>query len=337
MNRPQAQVFGVTPRGETVHLLTLRGGGLTAQVLTWGAVIRDLRLEGHPCPLVLGLNSMPDYLAHSRNFGATLGRCANRIAGGRFRLEGRDFQLERNEAGGVNHLHGGRNGMSRAVWALRNLSESHVVLAITDPAGNAGYEGNVETACTIRLDDGCLTIDYLSRTDASTPVNIAHHGYFNLGMGGDVSNHRVKIAATHYLPVNADKIPQGAPQPVAGTVFDLRDGALLQDRLDRITGGYDHNFCLSRDRVGLRPVAWVAAPSLAMEVSTTEPGLQFFTAGALHCPVAGLEGKAYGPAAGLCLEAQIWPDAINQLDFPQVLLHAGQERLQQTAFRFSRL
>lgn len=332
----QVGAFGASPGGE-VRRITLRGGGLRAEVLTWGAVIRDLRLDGHAPPLVLGLNGMADYLAHSRNFGASLGRCANRIAGGCFTLDGRDYALECNEPGGRNHIHGGSTGMSRSLWSIEDLAADRLVLGITDPAGNAGYPGTVRTTCTIRLADGALSIRHDSRCDAPTPVNICHHGYFNLGTGPDIRDHRVRIAAESYLPVNADKIPRGGPQPVAGTPFDLRDWTLLADRLPQVAGGFDHNFCLSDERTSLRPVAWVEAPSgLAMEVATTEPGVQFFTAGALDCPVPGLDGRRYGPAAGLCLEAQIWPDAINQPGFPPVVLRPGEVRVQETEYRFSR-
>lgn len=307
-------------------------------MLSWGAVIRDLRLHGHAPPLVLGLNSMADYLAHSRNFGASLGRCANRIARGRFTLDGQRYRLDRNEPGGVNHIHGGPAGMSRALWRVEDLAPDRLVLGIDDPAGNAGYPGGVRTLCTVRLTEGALSIRYESRSDAPTPVNISHHGYFNLGGGPDIRDHCLRIAADRYLPVDAQKIPAGGPQGVAGTPFDLRDEVLLADRLALLPGGFDHNFCLSEQRVGLRPVAWLRAPSgIAMEVATTEAGMQLFTAAALDCPVPGLDRRRYGPAAGLCLETQTWPDAINQPGFPEVVLRPGQIRVQETEYRLSRM
>jgi len=227
--------------------------------------------------------------------------------------------------------------MARSLWTIRALTPDHVELWIRDLAGNAGFPGTVETVCTIRVSEaGVLAIRYESRCDAPSPVNLCHHGYFNLGLGPDVRDHTVRIAAEAYLPVDKRKIPLGAPRTVAGTPFDLRTETLLGERLKDLDGGFDHNFCLSPDRVPLRPVAWVCAPDgLRMEVATSEPGVQFFTAATLQCPVSGLEGCRYGPAAGLCLENQIWPDAINQPSFPEVVLRPGEIRIQETHFRFS--
>lgn len=338
---PQEQgpsLFGRLPDGRAIEAVRIGRGALRAEILTYGAVVRDLRFDGHGRPLVLGLDSMEDYLAHSRNFGASPGRCANRIAGGRFVLDGKAYELERNEPGGVNHIHGGSAGMGRSPWTIRALTPDHVELRIRDPAGNAGFPGTVETTCTIRVSEaGVLAIRYESRCDAPCPVNLCHHGYFNLGRGPDIRDHTVRIAADAYLPVDDRKIPLGAPQAVAGTPFDLRADTLLGERLKELDGGFDHNFCLSPDRMPLRPIAWVSAPTgLRMEVATTEPGVQFFTAPMLRCPVPGLEGQMYGPAAGLCLETQVWPDAVNQTGFPDVVLRPGEIRVQETEYRFFR-
>ncbi|WP_347267694.1 aldose epimerase family protein [Paracoccus sp. (in: a-proteobacteria)] len=330
------RIFGRLPDGRAVESIRLQGDGLSAEVLTWGAVIRDLRFDGHAPPLVLGLNSIGDYLAHSRNFGASPGRCANRIAQGRFTLDGRDYALERNERGGRNHIHGGSQGMARALWRVLDLGADRLVLGIEDPAGNAGYPGTVWTECTIALRAAALCIRYASRCDAPTPVNICHHGYFNLGHGPDVRDHLLRIEAARYLPVDADKIPRGGPQPVEGTGFDLRRETALAERLVQLPEGYDHNFCLSDTARPLRPVAWAHAPGgLELELATTEPGVQLFTAGALDCPVPGLDGRRYGPAAGFCLETQIWPDAVNQPGFPPVVLRPGEVRVQDSEYRFS--
>ncbi len=338
---PQEQgpfLFGHLPDGRAVECVRIGRGLLRAEILTYGAVVRDLRFKGHAPPLVLGLNSIEDYLAHSRNFGASPGRCANRIAGGRFVLDGKVYELERNEPGGVNHIHGGSAGMGRSLWTIRALTPDHVELWIRDPAGNAGFPGTVETTCTIRVSEaGVLAIRYESRSDAPCPVNLCHHGYFNLGHEPNIRDHTVRIAADAYLPVDNEKIPLGKPRAVAGTPFDFTSATLLGERLKEMNGGFDQNFCLSAERVSLRPVAWASAPSgMRVEVSTTEPGVQFFTAPALQCPVPGLDGRIYGPAAGFCLETQIWPDAINQQDFPNVVLRPGERRLQETRYAFSR-
>jgi len=161
-------------------------------------------------------------------------------------------------------------------------------------------------------------------------------GYFNLGHGPDIGDDSVRIAADRYLPVDDDKFPAGGPNDVAGTPFDLRADTLLGERLPQAGGGFDHNFCLWQERAALGPVAWVSAlGGLQMEVATTKPGVQFFTAPALQCPVPGLDGRYCGPAVGLYLETQIWPDAINQPGFPQAVLTSGEVRIQETKYRSS--
>jgi len=336
---PEICYFGHLPDGRIVETVTIGHGSLRAEILTFGAIIRDLRFEGHHPPLVLGLNTIEDYLNHSRNFGASIGRCANRICKGKFMLDGIAYQLECNDKGGVNHIHGGSNGMARSLWTIRELTAHRVVLWIRDPAGNAGYPGMVETLCTIEISDmATLAIRYESQCDAPTLVNICHHGYFNLGHRSDVLDHTVSIAADSYLEVDAHQIPLNLPCHVDGTKFDLRKPTLLRDCFVGFDGGFDHNFCLSQERLALRPVAFVQAPDgIAMEVATTEPGVQFFTAATVQCPVAGLEGRRYGAFAGLCLETQIWPDAINHADFPTALLRPDEYRTQETRYQFSKI
>lgn len=331
---PTIDLFGQLPDGCEVHSIHLASETLTAEVLTWGAVIRDLRYKGHAHPLVLGLNTLGDYLGHSPNFGATLGRCANRIAGGRFSV-GRDvYELERNETGGKNCIHGGSTGTSRSLWEIIDHATDSVTLRIKDPDGNAGFPGEVSVICYVKLDAGTLSIRYESCSTQETPVNIAHHGYFNLGGGPDICDHVVRIAADSCLQTDANKIPMAPPVDVNGTAFDFRMGTMIGPRIRR-GGGFDHNYCLSSERQSLRPVAWLDAPNgLSMEVATTEPGLQLFTADNLNCPVPGLEGRRYGANAGICFETQIWPDAVNQPGFPEVLLHPGQARIQETQYRF---
>jgi len=329
--------FGSLGDGRKVEKIVLNNRQLRAEILTLGATIRDLRFAGHPSPLVLGLNTVDDYLEFSRYFGASVGRCANRIAAGKFTLDETHYQLECNETGGRNHLHGGRAGMAWQIWTIREASADKVVLWIRDEAGNEGYPGTVETTCTIELlEEATLAIRYESVCDLPTLVNICHHGYFNLGKSADVLDHTIRIAADQYLAVDAHKIPLSPPLDVTGSPFDLRQQTLLGARVKELNGGFDHNFCLSSQREALRPVAWVKAPGgLAMEVATTEPGVQFFTPANLQCPVEGLEGRRYGAYAGLCLETQIWPDAINQTDFPTVILRHGEKRCQETHYRFS--
>lgn len=331
-------MFGTGPNGETVTRVVLSGGGLTAKVLTWGATIQDLRLDGHPAPLVLGFETFGDYLAHSPYFGATPGRNSNRIGKGRFTLDGRDYQLERNERG-ITHLHGGSDGIASRNWQLAELADDRVVLRIIDPDGRAGYPGNCTITATYRLKPGgVLAVTYESMSDAPTIANICQHSYFSLRDGRDTSDHLLMIAADAYLPTDAEQIPAGGPKPVAGTPFDFR---VLKPMVQTVDGErvlYDHNFCLSAERTGKRLVAHAASPAsgMHMRVLTTEPGVQFYAAFKMNVPVPGLDGLSYPPFAGFCLETQIWPDAINQPGFPDAVLRPGSVLRQETDYVFTR-
>jgi aldose 1-epimerase len=331
------EVFGAGPNGETVTRVFLAGGGLTANVLSWGAIIQDLRLEGHAAPLVLGFDHMPDYLVHSPYFGATPGRNANRIAKGRITIDGRQYQLERNE-GGVTHLHGGRDGVGNQNWDIVELADDKVVLRIVDRAGRAGYPGNCTITATYELKaEGVLSIIYESTTDEPTIANVCQHSYFSLKDGHDTSDHLLMIAADAYLPTNAEQIPEGGPKAVVDTPFDFR----VMKPMTREDGGervlYDHNFCLSRERTAKRLVVHATSPAsgVHMRVLTTEPGVQFYAAFKMNVAVPGLDGLNYPPFAGFCLETQIWPDAVNQPGFPEAVLRPGEVLRQETDYVFA--
>lgn len=330
------EVFGRLGTGEAVERVTIAGGGLIARVLTWGAVIQDLRLEGHDAPLVLGFEDLPSYLDHSPYFGATPGRCANRIAGGRFSIDGADFQLECNERG-VTHLHGGSDGVVRQNWRIAAQGADFVTLTLTDPAGRAGYPGNCALTCTYRLPgDGILSVLYEAATDAPTPVNLCQHSYFNLDGSANALGHEIRLRAEHYLPVDGNLIPTGEIRPVDGTPFDLRQWTLLRRQTEEGGIAFDHNFCLSPGRQAKRPVVEVRSPlsGVSLEVSTTEPGVQFYTGAKVRPPVPGLDGRSYGAFAGFCLETQVWPDAVNHGDFPAAVLRPGETLRQETDYAF---
>jgi aldose 1-epimerase len=214
--------FGTGRNGETVTRIYLAGGGLTAKVLTWGAIIQDLRLEGHAAPLVLGHENMENYLAHSPYFGATPGRGSNRIANGRFAIDGTEYQLERNE-NGVTHIHGGSDGIANQNWDIVEQAEDRVVLRIVDRDGRAGYPGNCTITATYHLQPGgVLSVVYESVTDVPTIANICQHSYFSLADGHDTSDHHLMIAADAYLPTDRQQIPAGGAKAVDGTPFDFR-------------------------------------------------------------------------------------------------------------------
>jgi aldose 1-epimerase len=330
------EIFGRLGSGEAVERITITGGGLTAHVLTWGAVIQDLRLAGHDAPLVLGFEDFAAYLDHSPYFGATPGRCANRIAGGRFTIDGTEYQLERNERG-VTHLHGGSDGIGRQNWRIAAQGADFVTLTLSDPDGRAGYPGNCTITATYRLPgNGVLSVAYEASTDAPTPVNLCQHSYFILDGSANALGHEIRLKAEHYLPVDENLIPTGEIRAVAGTPFDLRDWTPLSRQTGEGGVAFDHNFCLSPERQAKRSVAAVRSPlsGVSLEVLTTEPGVQLYTGAKVAPPVPGLEGRQYGAFAGFCLETQVWPDAVNHLNFPKATLRPGKTLRQETDYIF---
>ncbi|MGG7519326.1 aldose epimerase family protein [Allorhizobium undicola] len=330
--------FGKLPDGTPVERVTLAGGGLTARILTFGATIQDLRLTGHAPALVLGFETLADYLAHSRFFGVTPGRVANRIANGRFTLDGVEHALECNERG-VTHLHGGSDGLALRNWSIVDLADDHVTLEILDPAGRAGYPGNLTARATYRLmPQGVLNVRYEAVTDAPTLANLCQHSYFTLDGSQDILDHELEIAAESYLPVDARLIPLGHQQKVEGSAFDFRVSRPIRFEEAGAQVPYDHNFCLSAARVEKRPVARVFSPlsGITMQVATTEPGVQFYAGVYVNVPVPGLHGHLYGAYSGLCLETQIWPDAINHPGFPNAVLRPGERLVQETDYSFQK-
>ncbi|MCJ8056410.1 galactose mutarotase [Shinella curvata] len=334
----EQHIFGRLASGEVVERITISGGGLTAHVLTWGAVIQDLRLDGHDAPLVLGFKDFSAYLDHSPYFGATPGRCANRIGGGRFAIDGTGYQLECNERG-IGHLHGGSDGTGRQNWRIAEKGSDFVTLVVSDPNGRAGYPGNCAITCTYRLPgDGVLSVVYEAVTDAPTPVNLCQHSYFILDDGADALGHEIRLAAEHYLPVDENLIPTGEIRSVAGTPFDLREWTPLARQTEEGGVAFDHNFCLSSERVTKRRVAEVRSPlsGVSLTVLTTEPGVQLYTGSKVDTSVPGLEDRHYGAFAGFCLETQIWPDAVNHADFPNAILRPGETLRQETDYVFQK-
>ncbi len=330
------EIFGTTPDGNPVERVTLTGGGLTMNLLSWGCVVQDLRLDGFAFPLVLGFEQFDDYPEHSRFFGSTAGRYANRIANGRFVLDGNEYQCDQNFLS-KHTLHGGSNSLGTRNWRFGEITNDSAVLEITDPDGEMGFPGECEIKAIFQLKaEGRLCIRYEAVCDAATLINLAHHSYFNLAGEGDILDHELRIDADQFLPVDEEAIPLGEPQPVAGTVYDFRELRPIRlvdnDELAR----YDHNFCLAPARRSVTEVAQVICRSSGIEmlVSTTEPGIQFYDANKLDVPVNGLSGRRYGPRAGFCLEPQIWPDSPNHPDYPQAVLRPGEQYVQETEYRF---
>lgn len=325
--------------GHAVERVTISDGTLTSNVITWGAVVQDLRLEGHGAPLVLGFETFEPYPAESPYFGAIAGRVANRIRNARAPLDGRTVELDANVRG-VHHLHGGSRGLGRRVWSLVDHGPSHVTLEIVSAEGEMGYPGTMTARCTYRIEDAALVIELTAESDQPTFCNFAHHSYFNLEDGGrsPILAHQLRIGADHYLDVDDDFIATGEPRSVEGTRFDFRTSRPI-----RVGGSgehpvWDHNYCLSSERGVLRDVARVRSPdgSILMRVETTEPGLQFYAGHKIATETAGLDGISYGPRSGFCLEAQVWPDAPNNPDYPSAVLRPGNGYQQITRYAFSR-
>lgn len=319
--------FGVTPGGDSVQSVVIRNGGTTARIITWGATLQDFRRAGTPFSLVLGAGELGPYLAAMRYFGAIVGPVANRIGGGRFTLDGRTYDLDRNE-GGLTTLHGGAQGFGQRLWEVIGTSQTACRLRLQHRDGQGGFPGNIDARASYFLEeDGALRLEITATTDKPTVFNPAFHGYWNLDGSDSNAGHRLRIDAERYLPVDDRMIPVGAPAPVAGSVFDYRAPRTPDPDLD-------HNFCLSERRCKLREVCVIDGGGLRLAVETTEPGLQAYSGGMTDSGAAhGHGGRPYGRRAGIALEPQIWPDAPNRPDFPSARLDPGQLYHQITRFR----
>lgn len=325
-------LFGCMPDGGEVQLLTVRGGGLTANILNYGAVLQDLRLAGHPYPLVLGLDDLSSYLDNSPYLGATVGRCGNRIRDGHLELGGMTHRLDRN-LHRKHTLHGGSAGTGRRLWEIRSVSEDRVSLGIVLEHGDMGFPGQLDATIEFALlAGGVLDIVIEAESDADTLCNLVHHSYFNLDGSDSISDHLLCVDADSYLPVDHDLIPTGEVKPVDGTRFDCRSFRPLPQIMP-----VDHNFCLSRSRGELRPVARLksAASKVEMGIRTTEPGLQVYDGAYIDGELRGLTGRPMRAHAGIALEPQVWPDANHHAHFPQAVLRAGDRYRQHTQFVFS--
>lgn len=332
------KVFGTMDDGQDVRRFEIAGGGLTAKIISWGAVVQDLRLSGHDAPLVLGFERFASYPASSPYFGAIVGRNANRIRDGRFTLDGRRYRIDP-ERPDSNGLHGGSNGFGHRVWDVLVHGPDFVTLGLHDPDGEMGFPGALDVRCTYRLKiPGTLSVELTATSDEPTLCNLAHHSYFNLddGGAGDILDHRLMLNAAAYLPADAAMLPTGVVQPVDDTPFDFRFARAVRMEMEGEQLGYDNNFCLAAARGPMRQAAWVqgASSGVEMEVWTTEPGLQFYIGQHVSTEARGLGGRRYQPYAGLCLEPQVWPDSPNRPYFPQATLWPGQMYRQTTEYRF---
>ena len=345
--------FGTLPDGRTVELFTLTNAhGIEIRAMTYGAIITTIYTpdrNGHRDDIVLGFDSVAGYLSGSPYFGAVVGRYANRIAGGHFTLDGVTYTLARNN--GPNSLHGGLRGFDKVLWSaepVRRDSAVGVRLRYTSPDGEEGYPGTLQVQVTYTLtahDE--LIVDYDATTDKATPLNLSQHTYWNLhGHGqGDILDHVLSLDASRYTPVDSTLIPTGEIAAVAGTPFDFRTPAAVGARIDAANEqlgfghGYDHNWVLDQPRPGiLSHAARLVDPvsGRAIDVSTTEPGIQFYAGNFLDGTIKGKGGQVYGHRGALCLETQHFPDSPNHPNFPSTILRPGQRYQSRTIVTFSR-
>lgn len=330
--------FGTLADGSPVERFSLTGGGLSAQVLTYGAVLQDLRLDGHPAPLVLGFPEFAPYLDRSPYFGATAGRCANRIRDGHLSLEGQSYQLNTNFMG-KHCLHGGAASFGKRLWQLAEQEAQRLILRLHSPDGDMGFPGALDAELQFSLlDGGVLDIVMTATCKAPTLCNLAHHSYFVLDDSGSVQDHLLQVDAEHYLPVDGELIPTGAQAPVAGTRYDFRSPASVGQAPAGTPELLDHNFCLAQDRQALRKVARLTSrrSGVSMELRTTEPGLQVYDGAKVNIDTPGLAGQPMRAHAGIALEPQIWPDANHHPSFAQAVLRPGEVYRQHSQFIFTK-
>jgi aldose 1-epimerase len=347
----QQQPFG-THDGRPITLYTLTNShGVEIRAMNYGGIIVSIRVpdrKGQLGDIVLGHEVLDDYIPNPPYIGAIVGRYANRIANGTFRLDGKTYTLPKND--GPNTLHGGVDKtFNKVVWDGEALKgKTGVAFSYLSKDGDDGFPGNLKVKVTYTLtDNNELVIDYEATTDKATPINLSQHSYFNLaGEGnGDILNHEILINADRFTPVDKNLIPTGELRPVKGTPMDFttstRVGARIGDNYDQLVlgHGYDHNWVLNRksDEKGLVLAARVYEPTSGrvMEVSTTQPGVQFYTGNFLDGTVTGKQGHVYKYRYGLCLETQHFPDSPNHPDFPSAILKPGQTFHEKTVFKFS--
>ena len=340
--------FGQTADGTPVDLYILKKPHAEVAICTYGGIVVWLKVpdrNGRMGDVVLGYDELAGYLKESPYFGALIGRYGNRIAKGKFTLDGKEYTLAVNN--GPNALHGGLKGFDKVVWQASILTSPagpSLQLRYTSKDGEEGYPGKLMvTAVYTLMDDNALKLEYTATTDKDTVANLTHHSYFNLAGKGDILNHEVMIPADKFTPVDSTLIPTGELQPVTGTPFDFRAPTAIGARISqddqqlKFGGGYDHNWVINKEMGQLTVMARVYEPTTGrvMEVLSTEPGLQFYSGNFLDGKITGKGGWTYQFRNGFCMEPQHYPDSPNQPNFPSVVLKPGQVYHNIIIYRFS--
>ena len=341
--------FGQTKDGTPVTLFTLRNKkGAEVAICNYGGLVVSLKVpdrDGHLGDVVLGFDNLADYIKDSPYFGAMIGRYGNRIAKGKFTLDGKEYTLAINN--GPNALHGGLKGFDKVVWEPKIVVRPEgpsLELRYLSKDGEEGYPGNLSVTAVYTLtEDNALTLEYTATTDKDTVLNLTQHSYFNLAGKGDILNHVVMIPADKFTPVDSTLIPTGELKPVEGTPFDFRTPTAIGARIGqddeqlKFAGGYDHNWVINKPMGQLGLMARVYEPTTGrvLEIFSTEPGLQFYTGNFLDGKLTGKGGWVYQFRNGFCMEAQHYPDSPNQPSFPSVVLKPGQVYRNTIIFKFS--
>lgn len=342
----QSSAFGSLADGTAITRYTLRNQhGMTARIITYGATLTELLVpdrDGRPGDVVLGFDDLGGYIDRSPYFGATVGRVANRIAKGRFSLDGVEYKLATNN--GPNFLHGGKKGFDKVVWqaqAVQAPDSAAVRFSYVSRDGEEGFPGNVSVTVIYTLtNDNVLRLDYSATTDKATPVNLSNHTYWNLRGEGDILGHVLWMDADRYTPVDDTLIPTGRMAPVKGTPMDFTTPTAVGARIQDVPGkpvGYDHNFVLKNGGGKLALALRLGEPGTGrqMEMWTTEPGIQFYTGNFLDGTLTGKRGVVYPFHGAIVLEAQHFPDSVNQPAFPSIVLAPGGTYTQTTLYRFT--
>ncbi|MHC2990981.1 aldose epimerase [Pontibacter sp. HJ8] len=336
--------FGTAPDGQEVYLYTLtNAGGMTVKITNYGAIVTSILApdkKGTMGQVVLGFDSLAGYIPNEPHFGGIAGRFANRIAKGTFTLDGQEYKVTINDA--PNHLHGGNTGFDRVVWTAEELADQNAIrLTYLSKDGEEGYPGNLQAVVTYTLtEDNGLKIDYEATTDKATPVNLTNHSYFNLsgGKAKDILNHLVTINADQYTAVDKTLIPTGELPQVKGTPYDFTTPQPVGTRINNLQGyGYDLNYVIRNGGDTLTHAATVEEPTSGrvLKVYTTQPGIQLYTGYHLNGSLRGHNNMVYNRYAGLCLEAQHYPDSPNQENFPSAIIRPGEKYRETTIYKFS--
>ena len=348
----KSRLFGKAPSGEEVHAYTLAGDGIEVEIINYGGFITALKVpdrHGKMADIVLGYDDLDGYLHDKAHFGGIIGRYANRIANGRFTLNGKQYQLAQNN--GQNHLHGGPRGFDRVFWRVSDFSSKKLgpglQLEYLSKDGEENYPGNLSVTVLYCIwKKGTLMIDYSAKSDADTILNLTNHTYFNFAGTGakDILGHELMLNASRFTPVNSALIPTGELRSVDGTPFDFRKARVIGERIDandeqlRFGKGYDLNWVLDerkKDKATMAAQVYDNESGRRMEVRTTEPGIQFYSGNMIVPGTRGKRGESYQPRSGFCLETQHFPDSPNQPNFPSTVLKAGAKFASGTVFAFS--